>query len=76
MRAREDMCHVLLLFMGNAISSRKTAEPVRSDDPKTPKAAMDELARDVERLKADMDEKHRMIEQLGRTVDDVRVSRL
>lgn len=73
------MCHVLLLFMGNAIfgaGDRKTTESARSGaaDPKTAVAAMDELTRDVARLKADMDEKDRTIEQLARTVDEIRVS--
>lgn len=77
LRGRRGMCHVLLLlFMGNAISRRKTTESVTGDGPpKTSGAIMDELTRDVERLKAAVDEKHRMIEQLGRTVEDVRVSR-
>lgn len=73
------MCHVLLLFMGNAIfgaGDRKTTESARSGatDPKTAGAAMNELARDVERLKAAMDEKDRTIERLARSVDDIRVS--
>jgi len=73
--------------MGNAISGggfgRKTTDAAESTgrggdaaaDPKTAEnVAMNELARDVERLKKTMDEKDRIIEQLVKTVDDVRVS--
>lgn len=71
------MCHVLVSsFMGNGSSSggRETDDRSATTGPETAEAAMDELARDVERLKAAMDEKDREIERLGRTVDDIRVS--
>lgn len=67
--------HARQPLMGNGSSGGGRETDDRSATTGPEETAMDELARDVERLKTAMDEKDREIDRLARTVDDIRVSR-